>query len=168
MNFGPWVGLLFNKVTLGIAISGALAWGYYEHRKELMQAGYDAAMTEVQDREDARLREQMRETGRLIDLVERLNNEARALEARVNLFAGRWRDAERLFDDQDRDFQRQLADARTEAVREYAKASDSNLEGCRRVVARFAREAAESSGVAHTLNDYIDAGPTCRVPLPVR
>lgn len=162
----PWAGLLFNKVTLGIAVAGAVALGYYKHRSDLLQTGYDTAMREVQDREDARLREQIKETGRLVGVVERLNDETKKLQGQVDLFSGRWRDAERLHADQEGDFQRKLADARAEAVREYAKASDRNLERCRQDLARFAGEAAAGSIAAHALKAYIDQGPTCAPASP--
>lgn len=158
----PWAGLIFNKVTLGLVIAGAAVWAYTEHRQSLIQQGYDSAMRDVQDREDTRLREQVRETGRLTGEVERLNNEARALQGQVDLFAGRWRDAERLFADQESDFQRKLANASAEAVRKYAQASDRNLERCRQELGRFAKEAAAGSIAAWTLKNYIDAGPTCK------
>ena len=162
----PWAGLIFNKVTLGLAIAGALAWGYTQHRQNLVQQGYDAAMRDVQDREDTRLREQVRETSRLTGVVEGLNNEAKVLEQQVGLFAGRWRNAERLYSDQESDFQRKLTDASAKAVRDYAQASDRNLERCRQDVARFAGEAAIGSVAAHTLKSYVDAGPTCSPPAP--
>lgn len=160
----PWDALVFNKVTLGLAVAGAVAWGYYEHRQSLLQQGYDTAMVEVQDREDARLREQVKETGRLVGLVERLNDDAKKLRGQVDEFAGRWRHAERLHADQEGDFQRKLANARTEAVRDYAQASDRNLERCRQDVARFSGEAATGSIAAHTLKNFIDQGPTCLPP----
>jgi len=156
-----WSALLFNKVTLGIAVAGVVAWGYYEHRAGLLQQGYDTAMRDVQDREDERLREQVRETGRLIGLVEGLNDEAKKLRGQADEFAGRWRNAERLYADQESDFQRKLADSSAQAVRDYAQASDRNLERCRQDVARFAGEAATGSIAAHTLSGFIDQGATC-------
>lgn len=159
-----WTGLLFNKVTLGLAVAAGAAYVYVEHRSTLIQSGYDSAMRDVQDREDVRLREQVRETGRLIGEVERLNNEEKAMRREVDAFAGRWRDAERLYAAQDGDFQRKLANASAAAVRKYATASDGNLERCRQDLGRFAREAAEGSIAAWTLKQFVDRGPTCRVP----
>lgn len=160
-------GLIFNKVTLGLAVAAAVAWGYNVHRTDLMQQGYDKAMTEVQDREDARLREQIRETARLIGVVEGLNREHQDLRGQIDRFASRWADAQRLHDAQERDFERLIAAASSEAVRRYAQASDRNLERCRQDVARFSREAAEGSAAAYALKGYVDSVPACAaVPTP--
>ena len=157
-------GLIFNRVTLGLVIAGAAVFAYTQHRSTLIQSGYDAAMRDVQDREDTRLREQVRETGRLVGLVQELNNEAVNLTKHADALRRQWSDAERLLADQEGDFQRRLANASVKAVREYAKASDRNLEGCRRDLGRFAQEAAAGSIAAHTLNNFVDARPTCKPP----
>ena len=49
-----------------------------------------------------------------------------------------------------------LAAASAEAVRKHAKELDSHLGRCTEDVERFAVEAAQCSGAAHTLNDYIN------------
>lgn len=157
-------GLVFNKVTLGLAIAAGIAWGYTQHRQSLIQDGYNAAMRDVQDREDTRLREQVRESARLAGVVEGLNNENRQLQGQVDLFSDRWRDAERLHADAESDFQRRLATANAKAVSDYAQASDRNLERCRQDLARFSREAATGSAAAHTLKAYVDALPVCTAP----
>lgn len=157
-------GLLFNRVTLGLAIAGAATYGYMQHRAGLIQTGYDAAMRDVQDREDTRLREQVRETGRLVGLVKGLNDEAIALTKQADDLRASWRNAERMYADQESDFQRKLANASTSAVREYAKASDGNLERCRQDLARFAGEAITGSIAAYAMKKFIDERQTCKPP----
>lgn len=156
--------LIFNRVTFGLVLAGAAAWGYHNHRVGLIQQGYNTAMNEVQDREDARLREQTRETARLTGVVEGLNREHQEMRGEIDRFNSRWADAQRLHNAQERDFERRLAAAGAEAVRRYAQASDRNLERCRQDVARFSREAAEGSAAAWTLKGYVDSVSACAAP----
>lgn len=157
-------GLIFNKVTLGLCIAAAAVYGYTQHRAGLIQDGYDSAMRDVQDREDERLREQVRETGRLVGLVQGLNNEAIDLTKQADALRRQRDHAERLFAAKDRDFQRDLANASANAVREYAKATDGNLTRCRQDLERFTAEAITGSIAAHTLKKFADERPTCKPP----
>lgn len=157
-------GLLFNKVTLGLAIAAAATYGYMQHRSTLIQTGYGAAMRDVQDREDTRLREQVRETGRLVGLVKGLNDESIALTKQADALRDGWLAAERLYADQESDVQRRIDNASASAVRRYAKAVDGNLERCRQDLARFSGEAITGSIAAHTLKKFLDERPTCKPP----
>lgn len=155
----PWASLLFNRFTAGALAVALAAASYSMHRQSLIQSGYDQAMKQVADRENERLREQIRETARLVALVKGLDDETEQQRQDLDAFRARERDAAERMRAAQADFDRRLATASAEAVRRYASATDGNLERCRADLARFAAEAVTGSRAAHTLKSYMDASP---------
>lgn len=153
------LALLLNRYTAGAAALAVVAAGALWYRGELIQTGYDQAISEVREAQADRLREQINETSRLVGVVKGLQDDAQKQRESIDGF----RDRERLAADklraQEADHQRRLASASTEALRLYAASIDGNLERCRADVERFAAEAAAGSIAAHALKQYIDAIP---------
>ena len=153
------IALLLNRYALGAALLAALLAGAYWYRGELIQQGYDSAMAEVQVAQAERLREQAKETSRLVGVVKGLQDDAQKQQASIDGFRDRERLATQRMREQEADHQRRLAAASAEALRIYAASIDGNLERCRADVERFAAEAAAGSIAAHTLKSYIEALP---------
>lgn len=153
------MALLFNKYTAYASGIAAIAGAAYWYRGELIQTGYERAMNEVQVAQAERLREQIKETSRLVGVVKGLQDDAQKQLASIESFRNRERLASERLRDQEVEHQRRLATASAEAVRIYAQAIDGNLERCRADVKRFAAEAAAGSVAAHTLKNYVDALP---------
>lgn len=153
------IALLLNRYALGAALLAALLAGAYWYRGELVQTGYDQAMTEVQIAQAERLREQAKETSRLVGVVKGLQDDAQKQQSNIDGFRDRERLAAQRLRDQEADHRARLAAASAEALRIYAASIDGNLERCRADVERFAQEAARGSVAAHTLKNYVDALP---------
>lgn len=154
-----WSGLLFNRFTAGALVVALAGATYWMHRSSLIQQGYDQAMKQVEDRQNERLREQLKEAARLVALVKGLDDETAQQRQELDAFRDRERDAADRMRAAQADFERRLASASSEAVRRYATATDGNLERCRTDLARFAAEAVTGSRAAHTLKTYVDASP---------
>lgn len=154
-----WTALLFNRFTLYAALAAAAAAGFYAYRGSLIQQGYDTAIQQVREAETDRLREQIRETGRLVGVVKGLQDVADKQKQSIAAFRARQRADDQRLRDQEADHQQRLTAAGTEAVRGYATHLDGHLEECRSVVAGFASEAASCAVAAHTLNDYVKERP---------
>lgn len=155
----PWAGLLFNRFTAGALVVALAGATYWMHRQSLIQQGYDQAMKQVEDRQNERLREHLKETARLVALVKGLDDETVQQRQDLEAFRARERDAADRMRAAQADFERRLATASAEAVRRYAAATDGNLERCRADLARFAAEAVTGSRAAHTLKTYVDSSP---------
>ena len=153
------IALLFNRYALAAALVAALLSGAYWYRGELIQTGYDQAMTEVQIAQADRLREQISETSRLVGVVKGLQDDAQKQQASIDGFRDRERLAAQRLRDQEAQHRARLAAASAEALRIYAASIDGNLERCRADVERFAQEAARGSVAADTLKRYIDSLP---------
>jgi len=153
------IALLLNRYALAAALVATLLAGAYWYRGELIQTGYDQAMTEVQIAQADRLREQISETSRLVGVVKELQDDAQKQQASIDGFRDRERVAAQRLRDQEADYERRLAAASSEALRIYAASIDGNLERCRADVERFAQEAARGSVAADTLKNYVDALP---------
>lgn len=151
--------LVLNRYVGAAVLAAGAWWGFVQYRDGLIQSGYDTAMEEVRAFNDDRKREQQREVSRLIELVRQLEKDNAANEKMVADFNARHDDLADKLRAQERDFDAKLKRASAEAVREYAKAVDGNLEGCRLSLKRFAGEAASCSGTAHTLKNYVDQTP---------
>lgn len=152
-------GLLFNRFTLYAAIAALAFAGAYSYKSTLIQRGYDQAMAEVQEAENDKLRELLRENSRLVGIVEKLNAKAKQQEQDIKAFRTRQRvDAQRLRD-QEADHQRALAAASAEAIRNYASYLDGHIDECRGMVESLSAESAACSTTAHTLNDYLKERP---------
>lgn len=147
--------LLFNRYTLAAAAGLALAasaWVYRAHLVNTADAsGYARAVAELQAAQAERLREQARETARLIGVIQKAQDAYNTQTADVAAFRDRARAAERRLRDQARELDARLATASAASLRDYAAASERNLERCRGHVERFAAEAASCSAAAHTL-----------------
>ena len=153
------IGLLFNRFTLYAALVAMAVAGAFAYRSSLIQMGYDQAMAQVRDAETDKLRELLKENSRLVGVVEKLNAKAKQQEQDIKAFRARQLVAADKLRAQEADYQRRLAAASAEAVRKHAKELDSHLGRCTEDVERFAVEAAQCSGAAHTLNDYIKELP---------
>jgi len=153
------LALLLNRYTLAAAAVAVVAAGAFWYRAELIQSGYDTAMTEVQIAQADRLREQINETSRLVGVVKGLQDDAQKQRASIDGFRDRERVAAQRLRDQEADHRVRLAAASAEALRIYAASIDGNLERCRADVERFAEEAARGSIAAWTLKEYLDALP---------
>lgn len=147
--------LLFNRYTLAAAAGLALAasaWAYRAHLVNTADAsGYARAVAELQAAQAERLREQARETARLIGVIQKAQDAYNTQTADVAAFRDRARAAERRLRDQARELDARLATASAASLRDYAAASAGNLERCRGHVERFAAEAASCSAAAHAL-----------------
>lgn len=147
--------LLFNRYTLAAAAGLALAasaWVYRAHLVNTADAsGYARAVAELQAAQADRLREQARETTRLIGVIQKAQDAYNTQTADVAAFRDRARAAERRLRDQARELDARLATASAASLRDYAAASAGNLERCRGHVERFAAEAASCSAAAHAL-----------------
>ena len=155
--------LLTNRYVLAaaagaIVIAGA-TWAWNDKKQEWRQAGYDQAIAEVEVKQAEIDRELRKARSRLLDYIRELEKDNAANDKLVEDFRRRNADAAQRLLDQERDFDAKLQRASAEAVREYAKDSDRNLERCRGDVDRFAREAASCSGTAWTLKKYQDRLP---------
>ncbi len=155
--------LLMNRYTLAaaagaIVIAGAV-WTWNGKKQEWRQAGYDQAITEVEAKQADIDRELRKERSRLISFIQELEREDAKNDKLVAAFRARNAAAAQRLRDQEREFDAKLQRASAEAVREYAKAVDGNLERCRSDLDRFASEAASCSGTAWTLKNYIDTLP---------
>lgn len=153
------IGLLFNRFTLYAAIAAMAFAGWTFYKDSLIKRGYDQAVAEFQEAENTQLRELLKENSRLVGVVEKLNAKAKQQEQNIKAFRDRQRvDADRLRS-QEADYQRRIAAASAEAVRKHAKELDGHLGRCTEDVERFATEAAQCSGVAWTLKDFVDELP---------
>ena len=153
------IALLLNRYALAAALVAALLAGAYWYRVELIQTGYDTAVSDMQIAQADRLREQISETSRLVGVVKGLQDDAQKQQASIDGFRDRERLAAARLRDQEADHKRRLAAASSEALRIYAASIDGNLERCRADVERFAQEAARGSVAADTLKNYVDALP---------
>lgn len=153
------LALLLNRYTAGAAALAVVAAGAFWYRGELIQTGYDTAMSEVREAQADRLREQINETSRLVGVVKGLQDDAQKQRESIDGFRDRERLAAQRLRDQEIDHQRRLASASAEALRIYAASIDGNLERCRADVERFAAEAARGSVAAYELKGYVDALP---------
>lgn len=153
------LGLLFNRFTLYAAIAALAFAGAYSYKNSLIQRGYDKAVAEFQEAENTQLRELIRENSRLVGVVEKLNAKAKQQEKDIAAFRARQRAHADELRTKEADYQRRLAAASAEAVRQHAKELDGYLGRCTEDVERFATEAAQCSGVAWTLKDFIDELP---------
>lgn len=147
--------LLLNRYTLaagaGLAIA-ASAWAYRAHLIDTADAtGYARAMVEVQAAQAERLREQQRETARLIGVIQEAQHAYNTSTEAVAAFRSRARAAERRLRDQARELDARIATASAQSLRDFAQASNANFERCRGHVERFAGEAASCSAAAHAL-----------------
>lgn len=134
-----------------IALASALVAGGYAYRSHLIGLGYSRAQTEFQAQQTERLREQARETSRLIGVIKEAQDAYTQSTADVASFRDRARAAERRVREQAADLDRRIATASAASVRDYAKATSANLERCTGHVERFAAEAASCSAAAHAL-----------------
>ena len=143
--------LLFNRYTAGAALAVALAAGGYAYRGHLIGLGYSRAETEFQAQQTDRLREQSRETSRLIGVIKEAQDAYTQSTADVASFRDRARAAERRVREQAADLDRRIATASAASLRRFAQASSANFERCTGHVERFAAEAASCSAAAHAL-----------------
>lgn len=152
----PLAGLLplvFNRYV-GIAVLAAgAAWGFVQYRDGLIQRGYDTAMSEVREQQDEARRKHAKEREDLLARIKKLEADDEINKKLVGDFLARNDDLAGKLRAQQADFDKRLERASAAAVRDYAKAIDSNLEGVRGHLARFAAEAASCSGTAHTLKN---------------
>jgi GrpB-like predicted nucleotidyltransferase (UPF0157 family) len=143
--------LLLNRYTAGVALAVALAGAGYAYRGHLIGLGYSRAQTEFQAQQTERLREQSRETSRLIGIVKEAQDAYTHSTADVANFRDRARAAERRVRDQAADVDRRIATASADSLRRYAQASNANFDRCTGHVERFAAEAASCSAAAFAL-----------------
>lgn len=155
----PWLGLLFNRYTAVALLLAILAGGYWVHRGNLIQQGYDTAMTEVKLSQADLARELIRERSRLITTIEGLHRDQQTQRQAVAKFRAGQRAADQRLRDAQADFDRRLASASAEALRRYAEVIDGDLGRCEQHVERFADEAAQCAIAAHTLKGFVDALP---------
>lgn len=153
------LSLLFNRFTLYAAIAAMAFAGAYAYRMNLIQSGYDRAMSEVREAETDRLRELLKESSRLVGVVKGLQDVADKQKQDIAGFRDRQRADRQRLRDQEADHQRALASANAEAVRRYASFADGHIEECRAVVVDFAGKAASCSAAAHALKNYLDELP---------
>lgn len=153
------LALLLNRYTAGAAALAVVAAGAFWYRGELIQTGYERAMSEVREAQADRLREQINETSRLVGVVKELQNDAQKQRESIDGFRDRERLAVERLRAQEADHRVRLAAASAEALRRYASSIDGDLDRCRADVERFAAEAAKGSVAAHTLKAYVDALP---------
>lgn len=145
------LALLFNRYTAGAALAVALAAGGYAYRAHLIGIGYSRAQTELQAQQSERLREQLKETSRLVGIVKEAQDAYTEQMASVEGFRDRARAAERRLREQAADLDRRIATASAASLRGYAQASERNLDGLRADVERFGLEAASCSATAYAL-----------------
>lgn len=153
------MGWLFNRFTAAGLVLALLVGGYWVHRGNLIQQGYDTAMTEVKLAQADLARELIRERSRLITTIEGLHRDQQAQRLALNKFRSGQRAADQRLRDAQADFDRRLATASAEALRRYAEVVDGDLGRCEQHVERFADEAAQCAIAAHTLKGYVDALP---------
>jgi hypothetical protein len=124
----------------------------------IKQDGYNQAVADINE---AAQRDRIRASEKFILVAQKLENLQNAYNKQVLDLA----DAKRRIDELDgglldaqRDFDRRVATAKAESLRDFAKASRDNFARCRRLVKRFGFEAAEGSAAAHTLNATQSSG----------
>ena len=148
--------LLLNRYTLSAAAGLAIAASAWAYRASIIStadaAGYSRAVAELHAAQADRLREQARETTRLIGVIQEAQQAYNTQTASVAEFRDRARTAERRVRDQSRELDARIAAASASSLRAFAQATGANLDRCRADVERFASEAANCSATAHALD----------------
>jgi hypothetical protein len=141
------------RLAIAGAVAVALVAGAAGYRSALIDKGYDKAMQEVAVIQAERQREQQQEYTRLVELVKTKQDAYEQQKQTIDSVRNDWRIASERVRSQAADLDRRIAEASSQSVRDYAKATGSNLERCIGHVERFAAEAAANAATARALSE---------------
>lgn len=144
-----WINTIKGGIVLSLIVT--IGYGGYLYRESLIERGRNEVRMENLQNDNKALADALIAITQLTTETKQQQEAYQLAQAELSKLALRLSSRDKQLRDQQKDFERKLAAANDNSIRDYAKAVTDNFNGCRKDVERFGLEAGSCAAAAEAL-----------------